>query len=320
MARKGCSERQACRFLVLHRATCRYRPRWPRLSGQQIEQAVVDLSLANPELGADKIAAMVRRGGHRVANQRVRKVRRDECLTVPPPNKKVSRRGVSTGKLPQKASHRGHVWTWDFIHDVTVKGGSFRVLSVVDEYTREVLVLHADRHIGSGKVRDVMQRLVAEHGAPGYIRSDNGPEFVARNLQRWLAEQQIKTLYIDPGSPWQNGYVESFHDKFRRECLARELFYTLSEARVVIGDWRRKYNDVRPHRSLGMKTPAEFAAMQSWYSATVQSGALKDRSNTTRWGDSITPPAPGSDEPGRGPFSPGAHRLLRAYALIFDDI
>ena len=272
MARKGCSERQACRFFALHRATCRYRPRWPRLPRQQIEQAVVDLSLENPELGSDKIAAMVRRRGHRVANQHVREVRRDECLTVPPPRKKESRRGVSTGRLPQKASHRGHVWTWDFIHDVTVKGGAFRVLSVVDEYTREVLALHADRHIGSGKVREVMERLVAEYGAPGYIRSDNGPEFVARNLQWWLAGQQIKTLYIEPGSPWQNGYVESFHDKFRRECLARELFYTLGEARVVIGDWRMKYNIVRPHRSLGMKTPAEFAAMQPC-GAPVQTAA-----------------------------------------------
>ncbi len=261
MARKDCSERQACRFFAMHRATCRYRPKLPCLRQQQIEQAVVDLSLKNPELGADKIAAMVRRGGLRVANKRVRQIRLDECLTVPPPGKKVSRRGVSTGRLPQKASHCGHVWTWDFIHDVTVKGGSFRVLSVVDEYTREVLALHVERNIGSGKVREVMERLVVEHGAPGYIRSDNGPEFVARNLQNWLAEKQIKTLYIEPGSPWQNGYVESFHDKFRRECLARELFYTLSEARVVIGDWRKKYNTVRPHRSLGMKTPADFAAM-----------------------------------------------------------
>ncbi len=222
---------------------------------------MVDLSLENPELVSDKIAAMVWKCGHRVVNRQVRQVRRDECLTVPPPRKKETRRGQSTGRLPQKASRRGHVWTWDFIHDVTVKGGSFRVLSVVDEYTRELLALHADRHIGSGKVREVMERLVAGYGAPGYIRSDNGLEFVALNLRQWLAGRQIKTLYIEPGSPWQNGYVESFHDKFRRECLARELFYTLGEARVVIGDWRWKYNIVRPRRSLGMKTPAEFAAM-----------------------------------------------------------
>lgn len=260
MARKGCSQRQACRFFALSRATCRYRPRWPRPERERADQAVVALSLEHPELGADKIAAMARREGHRLGNRRVRQLRREECLTVPPRKPKQSRRGQSTGRHPQKASYRGHVWTWDFIHDWTVKGGAFRVLSVVDEHTREVLALHVDRHIGSGKVREVMERLVAEHGSPGYIRSDNGPEFVARSLQDWLAGARIKTLYIEPGSPWQNGFVESFHDKFRSECLARELFYTLGEARVVIADWWWKYNTVRPHRSLGMQTPEEFAA------------------------------------------------------------
>lgn len=104
-----------------------------------------------------------------------------------------------------------------------------------------------------------MEGLILREGAPDYIRSDNGPEFIAHSLVRWLAESEIKTLYIEPGCPWQNGYVESFHDKFRRECLGREIFYTLSECRVVVGDWRRKYNEVRPHRSLGMMTPNEFA-------------------------------------------------------------
>jgi putative transposase len=262
VAGRSCSQRQACRIFRLHRATCRYRPKRPGLARQEAEQAVVDLSLEHPELGGDKIAAMVRKRGHRISNRRVRQLRAEECLKVPPPAEKQSRRGASTGRLPQKAGYQGHVWTWDFIHDTTVKGGSFRVLSVVDEYTRETHALHVDRHIGSGKVREVLARLVAEHGAPAYIRSDNGPEFVARSLQQWLADAGIKTLYIEPGSPWQNGYVESFHDKFRRECLARELFYTLTEARVVIADWRNKFNHVRPHRSLGMKTPVEYAALQ----------------------------------------------------------
>ena len=133
------------------------------------------------------------------------------------------------------------------------------MLSVIDEYTCEVHALHVARNIGSGKVLEVIRELIGTHGAPGYIRSDNGPEFVAKSLQEWLAGAGIKTLYIDPGCPWQNGYVESFHDKFRRECLARELFYTLSEAMVVIAVWRRKFNQIRPHRSLGMKTPEEFA-------------------------------------------------------------
>ena len=134
------------------------------------------------------------------------------------------------------------------------------MLSVVDEYTREVHALHVERHIGAKKVCEVMEQLIAQHGAPDYIRSDNGPEFVAHLLRDWLEKAKIKTLYIDPGSPWQNGYVESFHDKFRRECLGREMFYTLSESRVVIGDWRKKFNQIRPHRSLSMRTPQEFAS------------------------------------------------------------
>lgn len=230
----------------------------------QIDDAIVELSIEHPELGSDKVGRLVRNRGLRVSSQRVRKVRREECLQVPPPKKKQSRRGLSTGRFPKKAVRRGHVWTWDFIHDTTVKGGSYRTLSVVDEYTREVHALHVARNIGSGKVREVMEKLIDRHGAPGYIRSDNGPEFVAKSIQSWLAFENIRTLYIDPGCPWQNGYVESFHDKFRRECLARELFFTLSEARVVIAAWRKKFNQVRPHRSLSMKTPEEFA--QGWQS------------------------------------------------------
>ena len=259
MAQKSCSERQASGYFHLHRSTLRYRPKFPSVKKQELDQAIVDLSLEHAELGSDKVGRLVRNRGLRVSSERVRKVRREECLQVPPPKKKQSRRGLSTGSFPKKAARRGHVWTWDFIHDTTIKGGSYRVLSVIDEYTREVHALHVARNIGSGKVEEVMRELIELHGAPGYIRSDNGPEFVAKSLQSWLAEAGIKTLYIDPGCPWQNGYVESFHDKFRRECLARELFYTLSEAKVVIAAWRMKFNQVRPHRSLGMKTPEEFA-------------------------------------------------------------
>jgi putative transposase len=169
----------------------------------------------------------------------------------------------STGRHPQEASYPEHVWTWDFIHDWTLKGGSCRILSVVDEYTRQAHCLHVARHIGSRTVQALMDTMTAKYGAPDYIRSDNGPEFTGRSLEDWLKEQNIKTLYIDPGSPWQNGYVESFHDKFRRECLGREICYTLTECRVVVNDWKRKYNEVRPHRSLGMQTPWEFARNQS---------------------------------------------------------
>jgi len=192
----------------LHRSTYRYRAKYPSLRKQVVDQSIVDLSREHPELGADKIGRLVRRQRHRVSNARVREVRREEGWTVPPPRKKQRRAGRSTGRHPQKAAYRGHVWSWDFIHDWTVKGGNYRVLSVVDEFTRETHALHVDRHIGAKKVREVMKQLIRQHGAPSYIRSDNGPEFVAHLLRDWLEKAKIKTLYIDPGSPWQNGYVE----------------------------------------------------------------------------------------------------------------
>ena len=148
------------------------------------------------------------------------------------------------------------LWTWDFIHDSTVKGGSFRALSVVDEYTREAYELHPARNIGSGKVLELMGELIDRHGAPDHIRSDNGPEFVAKSIQQWLAEESIRTLYIEPGSPWENGYCESFNSKLRDELLAREVFYDLREAQVLIENWRLFYNTARPHSSLGYKPPA----------------------------------------------------------------
>ncbi len=228
-----------------------------------MEQTIVRLSHEYPEWGADKIGRLVRNENLRVSNDRVRQVRRQEGLVVPPPKKKQRRLGQSTGRHPQKASYPEHVWTWDFIHDWTLKGGSCRILSVVDEYTRQVHCFHVARHIGSKTVQALMDRMIAKYGAPDYIRSDNGPEFIGRSLGDWLKDQNIKTLYIDPGSPWQNGYVESFHDKFRRECLGREIFYTLTECRAVVNDWKRKYNQVRPPRSLGMQTPMEFARNHS---------------------------------------------------------
>ena len=138
-----------------------------------------------------------------------------------------------------------------------------KMMTLIDEYTRKCLRIRVARQLTSTDVLSVLSETIDEEGVPSYIRSDNGSEFIAHQVQRWLREKNIKAIYIDPGSPWQNGYVESFHDKFRRECLGREIFYTLSESRVVIADWRRKFNEVRPHRSLGMRTPKEFASAQS---------------------------------------------------------
>jgi transposase InsO family protein len=205
------------------------------------------------------MAALLRREGWRVGKRHIQRLRRAEGLRVPPTKRKVIRRGYSTG-LPTRATHRGHVWTWDFIADATVRGGALRILTILDEYTRECHVLRVDRALRSGDVLEWLQKAIAEHGAPKYLRSDNGSEFIAKIVQQWLREQRIKTIYIEPGSPWQNGFVESFHGRLRDECLNREQLWTLTEARVVIGDYRGEYNQLRPHSKLGYESPAVFAA------------------------------------------------------------
>lgn len=254
----ACSGRAICRWLGIHRSTLRYQPRAVPERKRLIEAEILRLSRAHPTLGYKKIARKLRELGHGVSKKLVQRVRREEGLQVPPPQPRRRRQGLSTG-LPQQATHRNHVWSWDFVSDYTQRGGKLRVFNLIDEYTRECHCIHADRAIRAEDVLALLQDTVARHGPPEYIRSDNGPEFIAKAIQRWLADNKIKTLYIDPGCPWQNGYVESFNSRFRAECLNRELLYTLTESRVVFADWRHYYNNHRPHRSLGLLTPAQFA-------------------------------------------------------------
>lgn len=254
-----CSQRQACRYLRLARSTYRYRGRPPTPAEEQLKQRLLELSVEHPRYGYRRIAALLLREGWLVCKRHIQKLRPAAGLRVPPTKRKVIRRGVSTG-LPTTATHRNHVWTWDFIADATVRSGALKMLTILDEYTRESHVLWVERALKAADVLHWLQKAVAQHGVPEYLRSDNGSEFIAKIVQRWLAEQRIKTIYIEPGSPWQNGFVESFHGRFRDECLNRELLWTLTEARVVVGDYRRKYNEVRPHSRLGYDSPAMFAA------------------------------------------------------------
>jgi transposase InsO family protein len=175
------------------------------------------------------------------------------------------------------------VWTWDFIADATMRGGALRMLTVLDEHTRECHVLRADRALKSGDVISLVKSAIAQHGAPEFIRSDNGSEFIAKELQRWLAEEKIKTIYIEPASPWQNGFVESFHGRFRDECLNREQLWTLTEARVVIEDFRIQYNTQRPHSKLGYQSPVKYAGQLSRSPAPVglRPPSAGDRQTTT---------------------------------------
>ena len=254
-----CSQRAACRILRVARSTYGYQGRAPTLGEAQLRKRLLALSDEEPRYGYRRIAALLRREGWRVGKRHIQRLRRAEGLRVPPTKRKLVRRGTSTG-LPTTATHRNHVWTWDFIADATVRGGALRMLTILDEHTRECHVLWAERALKSEDVLAWLQKAIQQHGAPEYLRSDNGSEFIAKIVQRWLAEQKIKTIYIEPGSPWQNGFVESFHGRFRDECLNREQLWTLTEARVVVGDFRQKYNQVSPHSRLGYESPAVFAA------------------------------------------------------------
>ena len=254
-----CSQRAACRILRVARSTYGYQGRAPTTREEQLRKRLLALSAEEPRYGYRRIAALLRREGWQVGKRHIQRLRRDEGLRVPPTKRKIVRRGTSTG-LPTTATHRNHVWTWDFIADATVRGGALRMLTILDEHTRECHVLWAERALKSEDVLHWLKQAVDEHGAPEFLRSDNGSEFIAKIVQRWLKENDIKTIYIEPGSPWQNGFVESFHGRFRDECLNREQLWTLTEARVVVGDFRKKYNQVRPHSRLGYESPAVFAA------------------------------------------------------------
>jgi putative transposase len=254
-----CSGRAGCRILKLSRSGYWYRAGRRSNRQQELVKRIHALTDENPRYGYRRIAALLKQEGWNVGKRQVRRLRRLEGLRVPPTKRKAPRRGHSTG-LPTKATHKNHVWTWDFIADATVRGGALRMLTVLDEHTRECHVLRADRALKSGDVINLVKAAIAQHGAPEYIRSDNGSEFIAKELQRWLADNKIRTIYIEPGSPWQNGFVESFHGRFRDECLNREQLWTLTEARVVIEDFRNRYNQKRPHSRLGYQSPARYAA------------------------------------------------------------
>jgi putative transposase len=207
------------------------------------------------------IWGMLKGEGWRVNRKRVWRLWKQEGLKVPQKQVKKRRVGNSdNGIVRQRASHRDHVWAWDFIFDRTSNGRSLKWLSIMDEYTRQCLALEVGRTMTAGDVIDVLIELTQTRGVPKHIRSDNGPEFIAAAIRRWLGSSGIEALYIEPASPWQNGYAESFHARLRDELLNAEAFETVAEARMLATRWRLDYNHRRPHSSLGYVTPAAFAA------------------------------------------------------------
>ena len=222
---------------------------------------MLELVRRHPRYGYRRVWALLRQEGLPVNRKRIYRLWRKEGLKVPQKKRKRRRLGTSAnGIVHHQPTHKDHVWAWDFIHDRTEDGRPLKWLSIVDEYTRECLALEVRRSFTSGDVIEVLAELMAVRGVPEHIRSDNGPEFIARSIRSWLDQANVKTLYIEPGSPWENGYAESFHSRLRDELLACELFTCLAEAKMLSSQWRMEYNHRRPHSSLGYVAPAKFAA------------------------------------------------------------
>jgi transposase InsO family protein len=252
------SAARACRAVGLARSSY-YHPCQRSLRSQRLEERVSKLGEEKPRYGYRRITALLRREGLKINAKRVQRLRRLEGTQVRRKQKRMRRVGPQQSERLRATKPR-EVWSWDFVEDQTENGTRFRILTVIDECTRECLALHVAWSIRAIDAITVIEAAIARYGAPEYLRSDNGPEFIAYAIQDWLAQRQIKTLYIRPGSPWENGHIESFHDKLRDELLNRELFGTLAEARVILESWRVEYNEERPHSSLGYQTPEEFAA------------------------------------------------------------
>ncbi len=220
-----------------------------------------ELARERPRFGTPRVTDLLRREGWPVNEKRIARLRCREGLKVPRKQHKRRRLGSSAnGILRHHAEFVNHVWSYDFITDQTEDGRHLKILPVVDEYTREALSLDVGRCFTSADVIEVLAYLFEVRGTPQFIRSDNGPEFIAHAVRDWLAESGVETLFIEPGSPWENAYVESFNSRLRDELLDRELFTSLEESKVVLEDHRLDYNHRRPHSSLGYLTPAEFAA------------------------------------------------------------
>lgn len=242
------------------RSTQRYVPQ-VKQDEPALIQRMQELVRRHPRFGYRRIGAMLRAEGRRINLKRVLRLWKKEGFRVPTRTHKKRRLGHSdNGILRRRALHKNDVWTWDFIHDSDAAGRPLKWLSLVDEYTRECLALEVNRSMTAADVIDILAEVFRQRGLPGHIRSDNGPEFIATAMRQYLSKAGVGTLYIEPGAPWENGYAESFHGRLRDELLNLEVFANLAEAKALAAHWKREYNYVRPHSSLGYATPAAFAA------------------------------------------------------------
>lgn len=281
-AELGVSERRACKVLGQARAVQRHTPLVrddeDRLTGRIIEVAAV-----YGRYGTPRITAMLRNEGWHVNHKRVERIWRREGLKVPRRQPKRGRLWLNDGSCVRlRPQHKDHVWAYDFVSARTHDGLPLRLLVIVDEFTRECLSIDVERRLSSDDVLERLAWLMAIRGVPKHIRSDNGAEFTAGVVRAWLAKVGVRTLYIEPGSPWENGYVESFNGKLRDELLNGEIMYSVKEAKVLIESWRRHYNTVRPHSSLGYRPPAPEAIAAGLTSASLRSDQQRAAAATLR--------------------------------------
>jgi putative transposase len=253
---RGISLRRSCALLQVARSTIGYESALAKRDAPVVA-AMRDLSAQYPRFGYRRIQVFLARRGHVMSADRAYRIWKSAGLQVP---RRRPRRRVATGRprpLPAKGANQ--VWAYDFVFDACANGQQLKCLTVIDEFTRECLAIEVAGSLRSGRVIEVLSKLISVRGAPKFIRSDNGPEFVSRAVLRWLQDAGIDTAPIDPGKPWQNGANESFNGKFRDECLGMQWFKNRIDAKVAIEDWRKMFNEVRPHSSLQNLTPAEYA-------------------------------------------------------------
>jgi len=251
------SERSACGLVGLSRTTWRHLP-IPRDDETPMRAEVIRLARAYGRYGYRTITSLMRNAGWlSVTSAKVARIWREEGLKVPQKQPPRGRLWLNDGSCMRlRATHPNHVWSYDFVFIRDAYGGKIRMLTMIDEFSRRCLTIHCARRIGSIQVIEQLANAMVVHGIPEYIRSDNGPEFIAKDLRKWLSGIGVQTAYIEPGSPWENGFCESFNGTFRDNLLNGELFYSIKEARVVVGEWVKHYNHVRPHSALGYRPPA----------------------------------------------------------------
>lgn len=250
---KGLSKRAACRWSGLSERLWHYQPRLPERD-QRVIQAMQTVTQNHPRFGYRRVAVLAQTSFHRAW-----RLWKQHGFQLQPPRAR-RHRATTPDPRPHRAEHPNHVWTYDFLHDQLADGRWFKTLSLLDEFTRECLTIKVGQSLRAPDVIAALSSAMRMHGTPEFLRSDNGSEFTATAVMTWLRAHAIGPSFIPPGRPWQNGYIESFHDKFRDECLNREWFRSHTEAAVVIEQWRQQYNTQRPHSALGYKTPAQVRA------------------------------------------------------------